>query len=382
MGFDIAIYNGFTEDVNKVVNSVKAAYLYADKVRVYDHIIPLGFNTDEIRAESMEERVYHDKYRVFDDPSNFGPYEFDANGKLQKIADPLSYKAFLDIHKKCTNILEDRSYINLCENLECRRKNNSSSYSTLIYQKELSRINVELVTPINERRLSPYSLVELSFQFNDKFVEDKGFKILNDHLYKANTLIPSMWTPTVLSEYSISSLPGFEDATVDEIIDIKKELEKYIIPYRAAMLRIAQDIKEIPGTESFQRECLLLYLSEIEPKVASINAAIIDNNVFKNIAKSFLTEKETWVSIGAMVVALSTSGNIASAISMGAAVAMGGLSMSKGITKTMEERRKIKDNEMYFLYETGNKLRINHNNREQAELIKKYDDMLKTYGCY
>ena len=85
--------------------------------------------------------------------------------------------------------------------------------------------------------------------------------------------------------------------------------------------------------------------------------------MFKNIAKSVITEKETWVGAGALIAGLATSGDIASAISMGTAVMMGGLSVSKGITKTMEENKKIKENEMYFLYEAGKKL------REQKEAI-------------
>ena len=36
MGFDVAIYNAGCRDGKKVVDSIKAAYLYADKVRVYD----------------------------------------------------------------------------------------------------------------------------------------------------------------------------------------------------------------------------------------------------------------------------------------------------------------------------------------------------------
>ena len=41
MNFEVAIYNTLCVDEIRVLNSIKAAYLYADKVRVYDHIIPL-----------------------------------------------------------------------------------------------------------------------------------------------------------------------------------------------------------------------------------------------------------------------------------------------------------------------------------------------------
>ena len=376
MGFDIAIYNGYSGDGNKVINSVKAAYLYADEVRVYDNLIPIGFNVDEIKKYNEEEKEYSIKYQV-NDPYYLEVYELEDDGKIQKISDLNSkkYKEFLLLHGKYISRMEDRSYINECERIDLWRKKANSSYSALTYQEKMSKLGVKFILPANESRPDRNSLYELALQLPLVFMEDSGFKVLNQEPYNIETIVTSMLTPSALAEYTISTLPGFEEASIDEIKDIRRELDKYIIPYRAAMLNMAQTIKDIPDTESLQRECVTVYLREIEPKVHAINAAIKDNNVFMNIARSLITEKETWIAAGALVAGFSTTGDIASAISMGTAVALGGISISKGITETMEELRNIKKNEMYFLYGTTEKLRelkMNRDIEKNKELYNKY----------
>ena len=55
--------------------------------------------------------------------------------------------------------------------------------------------------------------------------------------------------------------------------------------------------------------------------------------------------------------AVATTGDIANAVSIGAATALAGLSITEGIVSTLEEKKKIKDNEIFFLYEAGQRLK-------------------------
>lgn len=337
MGFDVAINNGECNDGNRIVNSVKAAYLYADRVRVYDYCC----------LQDITEEEFIRKRAKNDSPNEV-------------------IRAIVETDYAIDNLSVMESFISAYQ-----RELNNEQYKRKKYLEDLDKMGIDCID-IGRDLTSFYHLSDLVNTVASRFIEDKGFKILNDQkAIDSNKLESfSILAPTALSDYVFSTLPGFEDATIDEIIDIRKELNKYIIPYRSAVLRMAERIKTIPNTDSFQQECAYLYFQEIEPQVASINSAIQDNNVFKNIAKKVITNKETWVSLGALTMAFATTGDIANAVTVGTAVAFGGHSIADGIIKSIEEKKKIKDKEMYFLYESGKKL---------AELQQKKKDFYMYY---
>jgi len=328
MKFEVSIYNAGCNDGGKVIDSIKAAYLYADTVRVYDILYPDYFEERLIESEQkrqIKEGIKYDTVGIF------------VNANSYVSCDSFTYVA-------------DRMHY-------LRHKKNEF-YSKQQYRTDLKRLGVKLIAPeVDEFNLKRIN--DIFCTYVTKCWNESGYKLFNSNPMGIDLefLEPAVILSPHLSEYVISSLPGFENATVDEIIDIRKELDKFIIPYRAAILRMTQDIKGVPYTDSFQIECMNLYLREIEPRVAAINAAIDDNNVYKNIAKKVITNKETWASIGALVTAFATQGDIANAVSIGAATVFGGLSITEGIVSTLEEKKKIKDNEMFFLYEVGQRLK-------------------------
>lgn len=401
MSFDIAIYNRECVNGNQVTNSVKAAYLYGDEVRVYDNPRLQEYDQESISKlndqKNDELMVFLEKYPSINliGPISKNIVDGEFSRAFRELGDiklkelrSLAEQAIERAKRSNSEILDNndvvtkvKAYENEARNTMLRfsnialreinifvykvltelsnfkatlRTQSKPNYSNEAYYQELTRMNVQII----ENKISVETVFDDYWGFQDRFINDKGFKIWNcNDSISTESMFPSMWVPSYLSEYAISSLPGFEEASVDEIIDIRKELNKYIVPYRAAMLKMAQTIKDIPDTESLQRECMALYLREIEPKVVTINTAINDNNVFKNIAKSIVTDEKTWASMGALATAFITTGDIANALSVCAAITFGGLSIAKSVISTLEEKKKIKDNEMFFLYQAGKQLK-------------------------
>lgn len=349
MGLDIAIYNGMSGEGQKIINSIKSAYLYSDHVRVYDFFLPLNIDRDSILSLIPDNPDARELIRLITDNidddffswDKILPENMDYHTAMKILCDELNKNIMKNhfIQSYSLGELRDRDF-------------SDNSWEQCV--KKLKKMGVRYIAPLSETELG-YHVSYPTIQF----LNDKGFKVINDtSILPIMSLHPtSIWSPAYLSEYVVSTLPGFEDATLDEIVDIREELDKYVIPFRAAIIKMAQTIKEVPNSDSFQRDCMTVYLREIEPQVAAINAAIDDNNVFKNIAKKVVTNKETWASVGALVTAFATTGDIANAVSIGAATALAGLSITEGIVSTLEEKKKIKDNEMFFLYEAGQRLK-------------------------
>lgn len=411
MSFDIAVYNKGCKDINQMINSLKAAYLYSDKIRIYDCLFSLEQdekNLTEKLSKNKKLQKLREEYpslkrynisKIEDLTSMIEELEEIAKPYIQgdrfkMLLNSCSYQEFsrlsdeakqekynslmgeLGISKdefyfesyKLKNNVKIQKYLLECDNVylhlqnfECYQLDSklreicSTKYSIDDYRTSIGLIGADFISP----DIFPEDVSVSPDVFEERFFDDRGFKIINNPRLISNSesILPSLWVPSSLAEYSFSVLPGFEDATIDEIIDIRKELDKYIVPYRAAMLKMAREIKNIPDTESLQRECMMLYLRDIEPQVASINAAIADNNVIRNIVKSIITNEKTWISMGALATAFVTKGDIANALSVGTALTFGGQSIAKSIMSTLEEKKKIKDNEMFFLYQVGKKLK-------------------------
>ncbi len=77
-----------------------------------------------------------------------------------------------------------------------------------------------------------------------------------------------------LVSFLFERLPLFEAATVDEVLDIRRELHRPLIRFRAAMNRYAADLKTPAWDAEFQADAEAVFRREIEPAILDIEDAI------------------------------------------------------------------------------------------------------------
>ena len=90
----------------------------------------------------------------------------------------------------------------------------------------------------------------------------------------------------------LMTLPGLEYASIDEILDFKKENEQSLVKFRASIYDFSEKIKSLPWDDDFQYECAKLYARDVLPKVEEINEIATDTSVSKNMSKQFLRDAE------------------------------------------------------------------------------------------
>lgn len=370
MGFEIAINYNFAKDNGEVLNSVKAAYLYADKVRVYDWFSDDSFALnlgDECNRKVLKKYLNYSSQvhkmpetdkDSFDDCYLEKASVADILNQLGNISDELSKNLDISDFPEYTDFV---SYICICASqLEFSTRRNEFFRKTgLTFQTAFDQMGIDIKKYSINTSYDEKPAINSLGEFINQFKEDKGYKLANDcfsHSINPEALA-SLITPTNLSEHVLSTLPGFEEATIDEIIDIRKELNKHIIPYRSAILKMSEEIKGVHDAESLQFECQRIYHQKIEPEVARINAAIHDNNVFRNIAKTVATDGKIWTAAAGLASVIAATGTVISPLSIGTTVTFGTLAIGGGVMKTLEKESTLKENEMFFLYEAGNKLK-------------------------
>jgi len=157
------------------------------------------------------------------------------------------------------------------------------------------------------------------------------------------------------ADYLFSLLPAFDEASLDEILDIRKELSKQLISFRASMLDYSDAIQGIPHTEDFNVECKRLYHKKIAPEIEEIYAAISDNNIFANIFKKIVSEKDFWAGLSCIALSVLQNNEWLSTASAISASVFGARALSASLIEAHAKQKTIRKNGLYFYYK-ANKL--------------------------
>lgn len=158
-----------------------------------------------------------------------------------------------------------------------------------------------------------------------------------------------------LSAEFISRLPHFEQATVDEIIDIRRMLERPLAKFRSAMVDFSKNIQASAWDADFTFEADELYISKVAPAIGEIEESISSNRIVQNIYQKALINTAT---AGTLTLAVSNwilPDDLNKSVSnlTGAALGLGSVALGE----YFQERRKAEQNQMYFLYKANRLMR-------------------------
>lgn len=90
----------------------------------------------------------------------------------------------------------------------------------------------------------------------------------------------------------LMTLPTLGGASVDEILDFKKDNEKELVMFRKAIYDFTDKINSLPWDDNFQYDCLKLYNTEVLPRVEEINMLASETSTLKNFGRQVLADEE------------------------------------------------------------------------------------------
>ena len=159
----------------------------------------------------------------------------------------------------------------------------------------------------------------------------------------------------------IQRLPTFDRAKIDEILDIRKSLEKPLIRFRSAIFKLSEEIAHQPWDENFYYDSDKLFYREIVPAVEDIEEECKSNKYLSRLL-SQATDNSIGLPaansiLGMMIAKLSDFTNI-STIFLGFAAGTGTIAM-KAFKEWKEKTKEIERNQIYFYYKAGEMLKNN-----------------------
>ena len=153
-------------------------------------------------------------------------------------------------------------------------------------------------------------------------------------------------------------LPLFENASFEEIRDIKRELEPYMANFRRGLIEISQQIRSQPWDNDFPHEVERELILRLMPEIAALEDKVKANSYLTQLMHRVAKDPLVFPATSALGMVLSTTLHASTiALQVASAIVGGGLLAFEAYKEWKEEDRKAKENLFFFYYKAGKLLR-------------------------
>jgi hypothetical protein len=323
MGFEftIAVQPELTH-IDKELRYIKSALLYADKITL---ISPMAYIYTQLtlRDENFDEKKIIKILKM-------------ALPLIEK-RDPKTYAEGLTVVNQLSSIMYNKKYkgIPVLQKLELRTQIREllqevdTPFLEMMGESQTEELNKLLKSGKLVLQKFEHSLADVDGCVSDYFElltkSVKNSMPLFDE--PCNKLMKSAMTSRIItfsesekqkithagiSDNLISRLPDFNEASVDEIIDIRKALDRAVVRFRSKIISYSENIQSLPWDDDFEYECSRLYYKEIAPAVLEIDELTKENGFVKNLLGNTFSDRSFLKSAGGLVVGVAAAGVIPS----------------------------------------------------------------------
>lgn len=188
--------------------------------------------------------------------------------------------------------------------------------------------------------------------------------IITSGIERGNITVPkteiSRSKEVALAADLLARLPLFERATVKEILDIRRELQKPLRNFRSAMIKFSNRIESASWDKNFAQDADQVFRSEVAPAVMALEDQEKSSS-FLNKLTAKVAEKS--IQVGGAVSASAAISALAvrmlnlpladvAALAAGPAIAAGGVAYS-AYKEWREQQQVTEGNSLFFYYKAG-----------------------------
>jgi len=341
------------------LNIIKSAFLYGDKVNLYSLTASMIMSLEIVKDLSFDEKIYlaSELMEVYSgglDNSSKKLMDMYFKLKSKKYKNKSELQHYITLQKiigelitKMTSISKDKGGDELAKLIQ-KGMVNLKIFGLSIFEDE----------SFNDRFSEEYLgfLKELLSSGNNYPLFDDGINsivraAINEGIIEASSRNILTGKKSGLSSGIILNLPNFERATADEIFDIKKEFQKPLLNYRAAIIKITNSIKSEQWSEDFIYEIEDIINAEVKPAINEIEEKIRDNNYLKRIAIGLFKDSSKVDIISIIGLGISAITPLID-ISKAPLYSLGGIGihMINQFIKYRDTLKDIRSNSFYYIY--------------------------------
>lgn len=349
----------------------KASVLYADHVNLFSPTASIFTSLEMIKDLSFKEKIIltSELMKVFEkDKTNYSEgliktYLFLENKKHRN-------------KKELQTFLQIKNSINELVNgvLKLSSERGGNELYKLIKSERLSLKYFDANMISNDKDFDKYFEEEYLNNLKQMLTEDNNYPLFDEGI---SSLVNSAIKEGVIDVSArniitgkraglatgiLLYLPNFEKATVDEILDIRKELEKPLVFFRSAVIEITEKIKNEQWTNDFSYDIEDIVNSKIKPALIEIEELIKENSYLRRLTEGLfqdINSKDLINIIGLGLIGIGISA-ISPLIDLSKTplYLLGGFGIHaiKQFVEYEKNLTNIKKNSFYFVYHVQKKL--------------------------
>lgn len=160
----------------------------------------------------------------------------------------------------------------------------------------------------------------------------------------------------------IGRLPAFPDATVPEIVDVRRGIGRSLIEFRSAVAGMATEVREAAWEPGFHREAEALFVRTVQPALRQVEEDLEDLGT-ASLVRHVALSPAPYVT-GATTIGLALAGALivpdlaAAALSFGTPLATIAAAAAEGIKERYRRENLVKRNQFLWLYQVEEKLEL------------------------
>jgi len=152
----------------------------------------------------------------------------------------------------------------------------------------------------------------------------------------------------------LERLPLFEEASVDEILDIRRELERPLVRFRGAIIKFSEDIKTASWDQDFPFDADQVFQRDVEATILDIEDAVKANNYLAALTRKFAEKSLTVASGSALAMLMSHLSAVPDVVSQALGVSAASAVVAYDAYKDWEKKAQATEqNQLYFYYKAG-----------------------------
>ncbi len=157
-----------------------------------------------------------------------------------------------------------------------------------------------------------------------------------------------------LSSDLLRRLPLFDDAPVDEILDIRKALDKPLIRFRSAIIQFSREVHSTSWDKDFPKEAEQVFREHVEPTVLEIEEACKSNRILLRLIPDLIEKPLIPASLAILI---GQANQLPEIVADGLGLVAGAsVTALRSVREWRERNREIEGNQLYFYYKAGKML--------------------------
>jgi hypothetical protein len=163
-----------------------------------------------------------------------------------------------------------------------------------------------------------------------------------------------------LASSFVGRLPAFPDATMKEVVDVRRAARSSLATFRAAVAGMASEVRNAQWDPGFDHEARALFVQKVEPALQQVQEDLHDLGAVP-IATHVLGSAAPYVAaattIGLALTAAPLLPDLAAAgLSVGTPLVTAAAAVAEGVKEVYRRKNLARLNQFVWLYEVGSKL--------------------------